>query len=92
MKKLLKHLKKFEDGHIKIICMELEKFENGLQIVDNCQTFGTKDENYLQSTSSEELSLIKRHHYRKNIQLINSGLCIIINQMYFMKEVIILIR
>ncbi|XP_018308620.1 caspase-8 [Mycetomoellerius zeteki] len=85
MKKLLKHLKKFEDGHIKIICMEMEKFENGLHVVDNCKTFGTNNENYLQSTPSEESSFIKRH-YRKKIQLINSGLCIIINQMYFMKE------
>lgn len=88
MKKLLKHLKKFEDGHIKIICMEMEKFENGLHVVDNCKTFGTNNENYLQSTPSEESSFIKRH-YRKKIQLINSGLCIIINQMYFMKEVLL---
>lgn len=65
--------------------MEMEKFENGLHVVDNCKTFGTNNENYLQSTPSEESSFIKRH-YRKKIQLINSGLCIIINQMYFMKE------
>ncbi|KYN22703.1 Caspase-10 [Trachymyrmex cornetzi] len=38
MKKLLKHLKKFE-GRVKIICMELEKFENGLQYETR---FGTR--------------------------------------------------
>ncbi|XP_011706228.1 PREDICTED: caspase-8 [Wasmannia auropunctata] len=83
IKKLLKHLKEFNNGHLKIICMELEQFEN---VVDNCGTFGTSNENYLKSTSSAESSLIKEHHYRKKIQSINSGLCIIINQMYFEKE------
>jgi len=89
MKKLLKHLKGFKDGDIKIICMELENFENNLH-VDNHKTFVTNDENYLQSTSSEE-SLTEEHHYRKRIQSINSGLCIIINQMYFTKEVLLFV-
>jgi len=89
MKKLLKHLKGFEDGDIKIICMELEKFENSLHVVDNHQTFVTNVENYLQSTSEE--SLTEGHHYRKRIQSINSGLCIIINQMYFTKEVLLFV-
>jgi len=90
MKKLLKHLKGFEDGDIKIICMELEKFENSLYVVDNHKTFVTNDENYLQSTSSEEF-LTEGHHYGRRIQSINSGLCIIINQMYFTKEVLLFI-
>lgn len=88
MKKLLKHLKEFENDHLKIICMELEKFENHLHVVDNRGTFGTNDKNYLQH--SEESSVTERH-YKKKIQSINSGLCIIINQINFGKEVLLLI-
>jgi len=89
MKKLLKHLKGFVDGDIKIICMELE-IENSLHIGDNHKTFLTSDENYLQSTFSKG-SFTEGHHYRKRIQIINSGLCIIINQMYFTKEVLLFV-
>jgi len=86
MKKLLKHLKKFEDGHLKIIYIELEKFENNPHVVDNRGTLKTSDKNYLQSSPPEEPSLTECHHFRT----INSGLCIIINQMYFGKEVLVL--
>lgn len=89
MKKLLKHLKEFKDGHLKIICMELEKFETHLHVVDNLGTFGTNDKNYLQH--SEESSVTEKQHYKKKIQSINNGLCIIINQINFEKEVLLLI-
>lgn len=87
MKKLFKHLKKFEDGRLKIICIELEKFGNDLHVVDNRRTPETNDKNYLQSAPLEETSFTEIHHYRT----INSGLCIIINQTYFRKEVLLLI-
>ncbi|XP_036141422.1 caspase-8 isoform X2 [Monomorium pharaonis] len=84
MKNLLKHLQTLKNGYLRIICMDLEKFENSLHVVDNRRTCGTNNENYLQSTLPEELSHIERHYYGKKI--INSGLCIIINQMNFRKE------
>ncbi|XP_011860873.1 PREDICTED: caspase-8 [Vollenhovia emeryi] len=83
IKKLLKHLKEFKDGRLKIICIELEKFETNLHVVDNCGNFRTNDKNYLQSTSPEESTLTERHLCKKTI---NSGLCIIINQIHFRKE------
>ncbi|XP_071637620.1 caspase-8 isoform X1 [Temnothorax longispinosus] len=88
MKKLLKHLKKFKDGRLKIICIELEKLENNLHVVDNCGTLGCMiksayDKNYLQLTPPEVSSRTERHHYTRTI---NSGLCIIINQEHFQKE------
>ncbi|XP_025995453.2 caspase-8 isoform X2 [Solenopsis invicta] len=82
MKNLLKHLETFEDGHLRIICMDLQKFENSLHVSDNRKTIGTNDKNYL--TSPEELSFIERYCHGKKI--INSGLCIIINQINFKKE------
>lgn len=81
-------MKKFEDGHLKIICIELEKFENNRHVVDNRGTLKTNDKSYLQSSPPEEPSLTESHHFRK---IINSGLCIIINQIYFRKEVLLLI-
>lgn len=85
MTKLLEHLKKFKDGRLKIIYIELEKFENDLH-VDNRGTLGINDKNYLQSIPLEKTSLIKKH-YRRTI---NNGLCIIINQIYFKKEVLMI--
>lgn len=81
-------MKKFKDGGLKIICIELEKFENDLHVVDNGGTLGINDKNYLQLIPPEEIFLTKKH-YRRTI---NNGLCIIINQMYFKKEVLILFR
>ncbi|KAL0113490.1 hypothetical protein PUN28_012562 [Cardiocondyla obscurior] len=82
-KRLLKHLKEmFEDGHLKIICLELEELENNLY-VDNLRTVETNDKNYLQLSSPEKLSLSKKHIDKR---IINNGLCIIINQKYFGKE------
>lgn len=85
MEKLLKHLKKFED--LKIISMDLEKFENRLHVVDTRGNFGTNDKNYLHPISLREPFLTEKNNNKK-IQLINNGLCIIINQIYFEKEVL----
>ncbi|KAL6256107.1 hypothetical protein P5V15_012231 [Pogonomyrmex californicus] len=84
--KLLRHLEECEDSSLKIICMDLEKFNNCLHVVDNYRIFGTSDRNYQQSIPFEESSLTGNHCYKKRIQSINNGLCIIINQMYFEKE------
>lgn len=89
MKKLLKHLRKFEN--LKTICMDLEKFGNHLHVVDTRGTLGINDKNYVQLISLEETSYVERHCYIKKIRPINSGLCVIINQMYFGEEVLILI-
>ncbi|KYQ51842.1 Caspase-3 [Trachymyrmex zeteki] len=72
MKKLLKHLKKFEDGHIKIICMEMEKFENGLHyetrfgtradcinLSETFKTFGFRVEIFQNLKKNEILEKIK---------------------------------
>lgn len=79
-------MKKFEDGRLKIICIELETFENDLH-VDNRGILGINNKNYLQSIPLEETSLTERHYKRT----INNGLCIIINQICFRKEVLFLI-
>ncbi|XP_032676854.1 caspase-8-like isoform X1 [Odontomachus brunneus] len=84
MKKLLKHLKKFEN--LKTICMDLEKFGNHLHVVDTRGTLGINDKSNLQLISLEETSYIEKHCYIKKIRPINSGLCVIINQMYFSEE------
>lgn len=84
MEKLLKHLKKFED--LKIISMDLERFENRLHVVDTRGNFGT-NENYLHPISLREPFLTEKSNNKK-MQLINNGLCIIINQIYFEKEVL----
>lgn len=85
IKNLLKHFsKEFEDS--KIICLDLKKFENSLNVVDTHGSFETNDKN-LQLMSLEEQSLTEGHCEKK---LINNGLCVIINQMYFEKEVMMI--
>lgn len=88
MKKLLTPLKGFEDGHLKLICIELEKFENDQNVVDTRRSTETNDKNYLPTTLPGKSPLTEKHNYRR---IINSGLCIIINQKYFRKEVLLLI-
>ncbi|KAL6438785.1 hypothetical protein ACFW04_004643 [Cataglyphis niger] len=83
MEKLLKHLKKFED--LKIISIDLEKFENRLHVVDTHGNFGTNDKNYLHPIFLEQ-SFHAEKNNKKKIQPINNGLCIIINQIFFRKE------
>lgn len=87
MKKLLKHLEKFED--VKLISFDLEKFENRLH-ADIHGSFGTNDKNYLRSNVPRRPSLTEENH-KEEIQIINNGLCIIINQMYFGEEVYIIL-
>jgi len=84
LERLLKHLKRFDD--LKMICQDLENFENHLHIVDTHEIFDINNKNS-QSILLEEPSFTERHHYRKNIRSINNGLCIIINQIYFKEEV-----
>ncbi|XP_067214765.1 caspase-8 isoform X2 [Linepithema humile] len=83
MKNLLKHLEKFEDS--KIIYLDLQKFENSLNVVDNHGSLGTNGKNHLQPISLEERSFTEEHSYCEK-KFIDSGLCVIINQMYFEKE------
>ncbi|XP_029667598.1 caspase-8-like isoform X2 [Formica exsecta] len=83
MEKLLKHLKKFEN--LKIISIDLEKFENRLHVVDTHGNFGINDKNYLHPIFLEGSFLAEKNN-KKKIQPINNGLCIIINQIYFGKE------
>lgn len=71
--------------------MDLEKLENDLHVVDTRGTLGISDKSYPQLISLEETSFTERHNYMKKIRHINRGLCIIINQMYFGEEVLILI-
>lgn len=85
MEKLLKHLKKFED--LKIISIDLKRFENRLHVVDTHGNFGTNDKNNLHPIFLEQ-SFHAEKNNKKKIQLINNGLCIIINQIYFRKEVL----
>lgn len=85
MEKLLRHLKKFEDVSIEIISLDLEKFENRLHVVDTHGNFGTNDKNHFHSISLEGPFLAEKNNEKK-IQFIDSGLCIIINQIYFEKE------
>ncbi|RLU27033.1 hypothetical protein DMN91_000832 [Ooceraea biroi] len=82
--RLLKHLASF--ANLQTICWDLEKFDNHLHVVDTCRTFEINNKNYSESISLEEPSLTERNCYRKNIRAINSGLCIIINQMDFRTE------
>ncbi|KYM80454.1 Caspase-8 [Atta colombica] len=90
MKKLLKHLKKFEDGHIKIICMELEKFENGLRyetrfgtsadsinLSETFQTFGFKVEILQNLKKNEMLEKIKNISKNYGIKYDCLFLCIL---------------
>jgi len=84
LERLLKHLKRFDD--LRMICLDLENFENHLHIVDTHEIFDINNKNS-QSILLEESSFTERHHYRKNIRSINNGLCIIINQIYFREEV-----
>lgn len=78
-------MEKFED--LKIISFDLEKFENRLHVVDTCGNFETNDKNYLHSIFPKG-PFITEENNKKKIQPINNGLCIIINQMYFEKEVL----
>jgi len=80
----LKHLKRFDD--LRMICLDLEDFENHLRIVDTHEIFDINNTNS-QSSLLQEPSFTERHHYRKNIRSINNGLCIIINEIYFREEV-----
>lgn len=82
-------MRKFEN--LKIICIDLENFENHQNVVDTHGTFGINDRSYLQLISLEETSFAERQFYMTKIRPINSGLCIIINQMYFGEEVSALI-
>lgn len=88
MKNLLKHLKSMDD--LKIICMDLEKCENHFYVVNINDPLVIHDKN-LQPTSAIREYFTQHHCYRKRIRHINNGVCIIINQTYFGKEVFIVV-
>ncbi|XP_029157993.1 caspase-8-like [Nylanderia fulva] len=81
MEKLLKHLEKFKD--LKIISLNLEKFENRLHVDIHGKT-GANDKNYVHSNFPTEPSLAENN--KEKIQIINNGLCVIINQKSFGRE------
>lgn len=88
METLLKHLRKF--GEIKLICLDLENFRDPSHVVDTHKTFNTNQKNY-QSLSSFEESSDTEIQYTKRVRPINGGLCVIINQIHFRKEVLCVI-
>jgi len=67
--------------------MDLERFENRSHVVDTRGNFGTNDKNCFHPISLREPFLTEKNNNRK-MQFINNGLCIIINQIYFEKEVL----
>lgn len=66
--------------------MDLEKFENRSNVVDTRGNFKTNDKNCLHPISPREPFFTEKNINK--MQSINNGLCIIINQIYFEKEVL----
>lgn len=79
--------------------MNLEKFENHQHVVDsrdsahNCTDqiikYNSNHNKFLPHIDQEDRLLAKRHEYKKNIPLINNGLCVIINESKFKDKVLI---
>lgn len=76
-KNLLKHLKTFED--LEIICEDLKKRENHQNVLDTQQSINTSHVRMSFMEESSVLSDVEENDIRK----LNSGLCIIISQMFF---------
>ncbi|XP_020287783.1 caspase-8-like [Pseudomyrmex gracilis] len=85
MEKLLKHLHKFKDIKLKSLCLDLEKMSHPSHVVDTHKTFNTNNKN-CQSLSSFEEPSDTEIQYKKRVRPINSGLCIVINQIHFRHE------
>lgn len=77
LKNLLKHLKTFEN--LELICEDLNKRENHQNVLDTQQSLNISHvrESFMEESST--LLDVEENDIRK----LNSGLCIIISQMFF---------
>ncbi|CAK9825335.1 Dredd [Anthophora retusa] len=82
LKNLLKHLKKFDD--LELIYEDLKTHENHQNVLD-IQHVNSANTVWLQTFSMRE-SIQALSNIESGIKKLNKGLCIIINQMYFVGE------
>ncbi|KAK9303168.1 hypothetical protein QLX08_005109 [Tetragonisca angustula] len=76
LKNLLKHLKTLED--LELICEDLKKRENHQNVLDTQHSLNTS---HIRESFMEESSILSVEE--NDIRKLNSGLCIIISQMFF---------
>ena len=73
---MLKHLKTLED--LELICEDLKKRENHQNVLDTQHSLNTS---HIRESFMEESSILSVEE--NDIRKLNSGLCIIISQMFF---------